>query len=120
LELVTGRPPAPHFHSWTHYFWQAQEMWSDLYAQIHPERAKKLGVADGERVKIETAHGAIEAVAWLTTGIRETSVFVPIGWGENQPYHPWRSVNFLTDKMQRDPISDQTNLKSLLCRVTRA
>ena len=24
--LITGRPPAPHFHSWTHYAWQAQEM----------------------------------------------------------------------------------------------
>lgn len=120
LELVTGRPPAPHFHSWTHYFWQAQEMWSDQYVQIHTSRAAKLGIEDGDRVKIETAHGSIEAIAWLTTGIRETSVFVPIGWGERQPYHPWRSVNFLTDKTQRDPISDQTNLKSLLCRVSRA
>ncbi len=120
LELVTGRPPAPHFHSLTHYFWQAQEMWSNLYVQIHPTRAAKLGIADGDRVKVETAHGAIEAVAWLTTGIRETSVFIPIGWGEKQPHHPWRSVNFLTDRTQRDPISDQTNLKTLLCKVSRA
>jgi anaerobic selenocysteine-containing dehydrogenase/Fe-S-cluster-containing dehydrogenase component len=120
LELVTGRPPAPHFHSWTHYAWQAQEMWPDLYAQIHPAAAARAGVADGERVRVETAHGAIEAVAWVTPNIRETSVFVPIGWGERQPFHPWRSVNFLTDKTQRDPISDQSNLKTLLCRVSRA
>jgi len=120
LELVTGRPPAPHFHSWTHYFWQAQEMWSDLYVQVHPVRAARAGIADGDRVRVETAHGSIEARAWLTAGIRETSVFVPIGWGERQPFHPWRSVNFLTDKMQRDPISDQTNLKTLLCRISKA
>ena len=117
-ELVTGRPPAPHFHSWTHYFWQAQEMWPDLYVQIHPDRAKARGIADGARVKIETAHGAIEALAWLHAGIRPTAVFVPIGWGEQQPFHPWRSVNFLTDKTQRDPLSDQTNLKTLLCRIS--
>ena len=43
LELVTGRPPAPQFHSWTHYFWQAQEMWPELYCQLHPERAGILG-----------------------------------------------------------------------------
>jgi anaerobic selenocysteine-containing dehydrogenase/Fe-S-cluster-containing dehydrogenase component len=116
-ELVTGRPPAAHFHSLTHYFWQAQEMWPDLYCQIHPKKAAALGIADGARVRVETAHGAIDAVAWVQAGIRETAVFVPIGWGERQPYHPWRSVNFLTDKNQRDPISDQTNLKSLLCRV---
>jgi len=119
-ELVTGRPPAAHFHSLTHYFWQAQEMWPDLYCQIHPDKAARLGIADGERVRVETAHGAIEAVAWLHAGIRPSAVFIPIGWGERQPYRPWRSVNFLTDKTQRDPISDQTNLKVLLCRVSRA
>lgn len=117
-ELVTGRPPAPHFHSWTHYFWQAQEMWPDLYVQIHPDRAKARGIADGARVRVETAHGAIEAMAWVHAGIRPTAVFIPIGWGEQQPFHPWRSVNFLTDKTQRDPISDQTNLKTHLCRIT--
>ncbi len=119
-ELVTGRPPAAHFHSWTHYFWQSQEMWPDLYCQIHPEKAAQLGINDGEKVCVESAHGKIEAMAWVHTGIRPTAVFIPIGWGERQPYNPWRSVNFLTDKTQRDPISDQTNLKVLLCRVSRA
>lgn len=119
-ELVTGRPSAAHFHSWTHYFWQAQEMWPDLYCQIHPEKAAALGIGDGERVRVETPRGAIEAVAWVHAGIRPTAVFIPIGWGERQPYHPWRSVNFLTDIDQRDPASDQTNLKALLCRVSRA
>jgi len=117
-ELVTGRPPAPHFHSITHYFWQAQEMWPDLYVQIHPRHAQRLGIHDGQRVQVDTLHGSIEAVAWQHAGIRETAVYIPIGWGERQPHNPWRSVNFLTDKTQRDPVSDQTNLKSLLCRIT--
>ena len=119
-ELVTGRPSAAHFHSWTHYFWQSQEMWPDLFCQIHPDKAKKLGIADGDRVKVESAHGSIEAMAWVHAGIRPSAVFIPIGWGERQPYNPWRSVNFLTDKTQRDPVSDQTNLKVLLCRVSKA
>src|SRR3546814_2877100 len=55
-------------------------------------------------------------ISWVNAGIRPSTVFVPIGWGEKQPYNPWRSVNFLTDKNQRDPVSDQTNLKTLLCR----
>ena len=42
LELLTGRPAAPHFHSWTYYSWQVQEMWPDLYAQIHPITAEGL------------------------------------------------------------------------------
>jgi anaerobic selenocysteine-containing dehydrogenase/Fe-S-cluster-containing dehydrogenase component len=118
LELVTGRPAAPHFHSWTHYAWQAQEMWPDLYAQLHPTTASSLGIEDGDLVSVATAHGEAQARAWVYPGIREHSVFIPIGWDEKQPYHPWRPVNFLTDKNQRDPISDQTNLKSLLCRVS--
>ena len=58
---------------------------------------------DGDRVQVESAHGSIEARAWLTAGIRPSTVFVPIGWGERQPYHPWRPTNFLTDGQQRDP-----------------
>ena len=119
-ELVTGRPAAPQFHSWTHYAWQAQEMWPDLYVQIHPEKAGPLAISDGDRVRVETAYGAVEARAWVTAAIRPTAVFMPIGWGENQPFHPWRSVNFLTDSSQRDPASQQTNLKALLCRISRA
>ncbi|MDH3762911.1 MAG: molybdopterin-dependent oxidoreductase [Gammaproteobacteria bacterium] len=118
-ELVTGRPPAPHFHSWTHYFWQAQEMWPDLYCQIHPQKAAMIGVEDGEQVAIQTANGSIVARAWLHRGIRPSSIFVPIGWDEQQPYHPSSSVNHLTG-VRLDPVSQQANLKTHLCRVTKA
>jgi anaerobic selenocysteine-containing dehydrogenase/Fe-S-cluster-containing dehydrogenase component len=118
-ELVTGRPPAPHFHSWTHYFWQAQEMWPQLFCQIHPDKARTLGIADGDEVSIETPRGRISARAWLHRGIRPSAVFVPIGWDEQQPYHPASSVNHLTG-IRLDPISQQANLKTHLCRVSKA
>ena len=118
-ELITGRPPAPHFHSWTHYFWQAQEMWPELYCQIHPDKAAAIGVEDGDSVAIQTASGGITARAWLHRGIRPSSVFVPIGWDEQQPYHPASSVNHLT-AIRLDPVSQQANLKTHLCRVSKA
>ncbi|UCH39025.1 MAG: molybdopterin-dependent oxidoreductase [Gammaproteobacteria bacterium] len=118
-ELVTGRPPAPHFHSWTHYFWQAQEMWPDLFCQIHPRKAAAIGIEDGDQVAIETANGSIVARAWVHRGIRPSSIFVPIGWDEQQPYHPRSSVNHLTG-IRLDPISQQANLKTHLCRVRKA
>jgi anaerobic selenocysteine-containing dehydrogenase len=120
MYLITGRPPAPHFHSWTHYAWQAQEMWPDLYVQIHPQKAADLGVVDGQEIAVETDHGHITARAWLYNGIRQDTVFVPIGWDAAQPFHPWKSVNFLTDDSQRDPLSDHSNLKTYLCRVSLA
>lgn len=115
--LVTGRPAAPHFHSWTHYAWQAQEMWPDMYVQMHPDKAAKHNIKDGQKVSIETEHGTVQARAWLYAGIRPDTVFVPIGWDATQPYHPWNSVNYLTDEDQRDPLSDHSNLKSYLCRI---
>jgi anaerobic selenocysteine-containing dehydrogenase len=117
-ELVTGRPPAPHFHSWTHDFWQAQEMWPDLYVQMHPDKAAALGIEDGGLVRVETTDGTIKARAWVRDGIRPETVYVPLGWGEKQPYNPWRPVNYLTDHTQRDPMADQTNLKTRLCKVS--
>jgi len=118
-ELVTGRPPAPHFHSWTHYFWQAQEMWPELYCQIHPRKAATLGIKDGDDVFVETVNGRITVRAWLHRGIRPNCVFIPIGWDEQQPYHPSSSVNHLTS-IRLDPISQQANLKTHLCRVGKA
>jgi len=117
-ELITGRPPAPHFHSWTHYFWQAQEMWPELYCQIHPDKAAALGVEDGDLVQVETHNGSIKARAWIHRGIRASSIFIPIGWDEQQPYHPASGVNHLTG-IALDPISQQANLKTHLCRVRR-
>ena len=49
FNLVGDRSAAgAHFHSWTHYAWQAQEMWPDMYAQIHPKTAAEVGVEDGD------------------------------------------------------------------------
>ena len=103
-ELISGRPPAPQFHSWTHYSWQAQEMWPDQFVQIHPAHAAERQIADGDRVIVETPRGSIEGLAWVTHGIRRDAVFVPIGWAEQQPFDPWKSVNYLTDRSQRDVI----------------
>lgn len=116
-ELISGRPPAPQFHSWTHWFWQAQEMCPEQFVMIHPDKARSLGIADRDRVSIDNQHGSIEAVAWVHSGIRKSSVFVPIGWDERQKRDPAASVNWLVDHHLRDPISDQTNMKSILVRL---
>ena len=117
MELITGRPPAPHFHSWTHFFWQAQEMWPEQYCQMHPEKAKLLGVVDGDKVSIETAHGQVVARAWVTQGIRKSAIYIPMGWGERQPFHPAKTANHLT-ALTIDPPSQQPNFKLHLCRVS--
>ena len=77
----------------------------------------QIHISDGQTIQVETAHGTVSARAWLYAGIRRDTVFIPIGWDSTQPYHPWNSVNYLTDEDQRDPLSDHSNLKSYLCRI---
>ena len=93
-------------------------MWPELYCQIHPDKAKKHGIEDGDRVIIETSNGSIKARAWLYRGIRPSTVFIPIGWDEQQPYHPAATVNHLTGSAL-DPLSQQANLKTHLCRIEK-
>jgi len=94
-------------------------MWPELYCQIHPLKAAKLKINDGDRLVVVTESGEIKARAWLYLGIRQSSVFVPIGWDETQPYHPSKGVNHLTNGYL-DPISQQVNLKTHLCRIYKA
>jgi anaerobic selenocysteine-containing dehydrogenase len=68
---------------------------------------------------VENGRGRIEAVAWVHPGIRKTAVYIPIGWGERNPYARWKGVNWLLPHDQRDPISDQAT-KTALCRVRKA
>jgi len=118
-ELVTGRPPAVHFHSWTHFFWQAQEICPDLRVHIHPDKAAPHRIRSGDRVVVESPRGTIEAIAHVDAGIRPTAIFIPLGWDERQPYHPWNPVNRLLPAEQRCPISDQTNFKATVCRIRK-
>ena len=93
-------------------------MWPELYCQIHPDKAAKLGITDGDKLQVETNSGAVQARAWVHKGIRTNAVFIPIGWDETQPFHPASTVNFLTG-VALDPVSQQANLKAHACRVTR-
>ena len=78
-----------------------------------------MGIADGDHLEVETNSGSIQARAWLHRGIRESAVFIPIGWDEQQPFHPASSVNHLT-AISLDPVSQQANLKSHLCKIRKA
>ena len=93
-------------------------MWPELYCQIHPNKASSIGIEDGDPISIETANGKISARAWIHRGIRPNCVYIPIGWDEQQPYHPSSSVNHLT-AARLDPVSQQANLKTNLCRVAK-
>jgi formate dehydrogenase len=50
-------------------------------ARIHPDDAERLGVEDGGRCRIASAHGHIEIAATVTDEVKPGTVAVPHGWG---------------------------------------
>jgi anaerobic selenocysteine-containing dehydrogenase len=120
MYLTTGRPSVSHFGDGTHWVWNLQEQMPDQYCMIHPEKALEINVSNGDRVKIEGLKGYIHAKAWVYEGIRKDTVFVPNSYSHKQPFSQWKSINEIVDKDKRCPISDQTNYKGLVCKVTKA
>ncbi len=51
------------------------------WAEIHPDTAKALGVANGDAVKIETPAGSVEVPAYVYAGIRKDAVALALGQG---------------------------------------
>ncbi len=58
---------------------------SGAFVELHPLVAGRVGVTEGERVRIATRRGAMQAPVRVTTAIRPDTVFVPFHWvGANQ------------------------------------
>lgn len=61
-------------------------------ARMHPDDAAALGVGDGERIRLASAHGAIELAVTVTDAIARGVVAVPHGWG-HKGTGGWRRAN---------------------------
>jgi assimilatory nitrate reductase catalytic subunit len=49
-------------------------------AEIHPDLARRHGIADGDLVELRSRRGAAVMRARLTDGIRPDTVFAPFHW----------------------------------------
>jgi anaerobic selenocysteine-containing dehydrogenase len=87
------------------------------WVEIHPQKARELGIEDGEIVVIESSRGSIKAKAQFAEDIDPNTVFIPHGWG--QPYASGQADNYITPDSPRCPISGSTPNRSFLCRVRK-
>ena len=53
----------------------------DSWAELHPETAARLGIKQGDAIKIASVHGSIEARVYIYKGIHKDAVAVPLGQG---------------------------------------
>ncbi len=82
-------------------------------AEIHPDTARKYGVADGDMMTVETPKGQITLKTKTTKDLAPGVVSIPHGWSE-------ANANLLTQLEPRDPITGYTEMKALLCRIKKA
>ena len=81
--------------------------------ELHATLANRLGIANGDRVTVQTRRGALTAPALVVETIRPDTLFVPYHWPGAQ------SVNRLTISAQ-DPISKIPEYKACAARLQRA
>jgi Fe-S-cluster-containing dehydrogenase component/anaerobic selenocysteine-containing dehydrogenase len=56
----------------------------DNAALLAPSTAKRLGIKNGQMLRISKGDAAIEIVAWMTPGVAVNSVILPLGWGRTK------------------------------------
>ncbi len=82
------------------------------YVEIHPETAAKLGISDGERVKVLSRRGEGVFPALVVKTIRRDTIFIPYHWGEQQ------AANQLTNPAL-DPVSKIPEYKACSARIEK-
>ncbi len=68
----------------------------DSWAEMHPLTAQKLGVMEGDVIKITSDQGAIEAAVYIYKGIHPDAIAVPLGQGHEKEFSRYakdRGVN---------------------------
>jgi anaerobic selenocysteine-containing dehydrogenase len=82
-------------------------------AEVHPETAAKYGLADGDMARVETTKGTIEIRIGTTEALHPGVFSIPHGWAK-------ANANELTELTPRDPVTGYTEMKALLCRISKA
>ena len=111
LYLTTGRVLA-HYQSGTQTRRtpQLMEAAPKPFAEIHPQLAKRHGLADGAPVVIRTRRGSETFTSRITPDIRPDTVFVPFHWPDEA------SANRLTNDAL-DPVSRMPEFKVCAARI---
>jgi sulfite reductase (NADPH) flavoprotein alpha-component len=87
------------------------------FVEIHPEDAARLGVAEGDQVRLQGRRGAAVLPARVSEGVQPGNCFAPFHW--NDVYGDDLAVNALTNDAV-DPYSLQPAFKYSVVRLERA
>jgi anaerobic selenocysteine-containing dehydrogenase len=112
LNLITGNRTVAFTHSQYRDINRLKKLVPEPLAEINPQSAKELGIADGEKIIVETPDNSVTLKAKVTPDILPGVVSLQHGWAE-------ANVNLLTAYQPSDPISGYPAFKTIPCRVRK-
>jgi predicted molibdopterin-dependent oxidoreductase YjgC len=117
LALTTGRL-ANHWHSRTKtgHVTKLNKSSPEPFAIAHPDDARRLGLADGDRVRLVSSRGMARTKLKVEDSVAPGTVFMPFHWG--QSFSEDGCVNAVTSP-EADPISRQPELKFSAVRLEK-
>jgi len=125
FRLITGRSPV---HTFARS--QGNPLLNDMQAEnelwIHPSEAKRLGVKNGDRVKLRNQDGAqsLSLPARVTERIRPDCVYMVYGFGheakqQRVSFHKGASASLLNTRYKTDPLMGGTSIHTNFVAVVK-
>jgi anaerobic selenocysteine-containing dehydrogenase len=119
--VLVGRRHLRSNNSWMHNVPALTGGTNRCTLHLHPDDAARLGVRDGEPVRVKGAGGEVTAPAEVTDTVRPGVVSLPHGWGHDRPgtrlghaaADPGVNVNQLLDGSLLDPLSGNAVLNGV-------
>ncbi len=98
---------------------QITKIFWDSWAELHPTTAKKLGVKEGDVLRVESDQGSIEAQVYIYKGVHPDVVAVPMGQGHenygryatNLGVNPLKILSPGTDKITGEIAAHATRVR---------
>jgi anaerobic selenocysteine-containing dehydrogenase len=123
--VLVGRRHLRSNNSWMHNLPGLVRGSNRCTLQVHPDDARRLGLADTGTAEVTSDAGAVRVEVEITDEVMPGVVSLPHGWGHGRPgtrgsvaaAHAGVSANTLTDPRARDPLSGNAVLNGIPVRV---
>jgi formate dehydrogenase len=125
--LISGARRLAGYNSWTHHIAPLAEKLRGNWAALNPRDAARIGVSEGEPVRVQSRVGELEIEARLSPDIAEGVIAIHQFFGHRYPTgttssrrYPGVNVNYLHDDRVRDRFSGMPVFNGTPCRVLPA
>lgn len=119
--VLIGRRDLRSNNSWLHNIDVLVRGKERCTLHVHPDDAARLGLDDGDAVRVRSRVGTLVAPVEITDSVRSGVVSLPYGWGHDTDgarlsvasQRPGVNANVLTDSVPLDPLSGNAVLNGI-------